>query len=333
MRSRCVVAPKAEGENIRLKLSEAGVLKTNLKIISDDENIYIPVEEGAELDMEIAEKDFEEIETASDYKELLDLPEGLEKLLPTSFDVIGDIYIVKLEEELMSQSEKIAEAIMKANRNAKVVALDTGVEGELRTRKLKIIGGEDRTHTIHKEYGLGYQIDVANVYFSPRLATERKRIADAVREGERIIDMFAGVGPFSLLIAKDSEPEIIYAIDKNTEAITYLIENIKLNKIKNVAPMLGDARDLAPSLKKADRIIMNLPHSSLDFLDVALGSINSGGRIHLYLIAENDEVDETRKKVVDNSKKTDRSVTVENVREVHTYSPSQCLYCFDLLIE
>ncbi|KYK28972.1 MAG: hypothetical protein AYK23_01805 [Candidatus Proteinoplasmatales archaeon SG8-5] len=328
MRSRCVVAPKAQGETIRKKLSDDGVLRNDLKVTHDEEFVYIPVGGGGDTDafdnLETTERDFEEIDRIGDYKEFLDLPNDLSPLLPTSFDVVGDVYIIKLEDGLMPHSRDIAGAILKAHSNAKVVALDTGVEGEFRTRKLDIIGGEERTRTTHKEYGLSFDLDIAKVYFSPRLATERKRIAEMVRKGERIIDMFAGVGPFSLLIAKTAEPEIVYAIDKNPEAITYLIENIKINKIKNVAPMLGDAGELAPSLKKADRIIMNLPHSSLDFLDVGLGSVKPGGILHLYLISEYDEVDGLKDRL-------DQHATVNNVQEVHTYSPSQCLYCLDLL--
>lgn len=333
MRSKCVVAPKTEGENIRKKLSDDGVLITNLKIISDNEFVYIPVEENAKIDMDITEKDFEEIDRASNYREFLNFPENLEELLPISFDVVGDIYVIKLENELMAHSKEIADAILQAYKNAKVVALDTGVEGEFRTRKLEVLAGENRTNTVHKEYGLSFQLDLSCVYFSPRLATERKRISDAVQKGERIIDMFAGVGPFSLLIAKSAEPEIIYAIDKNTEAITYLIENIKINKIKNIAPMLGDAKELVKSLKKADRVIMNLPHSSLEFLHAGLASIKPGGRIHLYLISDKGEIENVKKKIENISKNACVRTAVENIQEVHTYSPSQCFYCFDLLIE
>jgi tRNA (guanine37-N1)-methyltransferase len=332
MRSKCAVVPKAQGENIRKKLSEDGVLRTDLRISRDEEFVYIPIAEGFDNDFKTTERDFEEIERTGDYKQFLDLPGSLMSLLPTSFDVIGDIHIIKLEDDLLPHSKEVAAAVMKAHSSAMVVALDLGVEGEFRTRKLEIIGGEDRTRTTHKEYGLTFELDVASVYFSPRLATERKRIADLVHEGERIIDMFAGVGPFSLLIAKRSSPEIIYAIDKNPEAITYMIENIKKNKIKNIAPMLGDARSLAASLKKADRIIMNLPHSSLDFLEVGLSSVKPGGGIHLYIIAENDEVDEMMGKISSISEMAGVNTVVKNVQEVHTYSPSQCLYCFDLII-
>ncbi len=331
MRCKCVVVPKEEGENIRKKLSDDGMLRLDLKIISDVDFVYIPINDEVEIEIETAVNNFEEIDRASSYKELLSLPEDLEELLPTSFDIIGDIYIVKLADELLPRSKEIADAILKAHKNAEVVALDKGVQGEFRTRDLQILAGEKRTTTVHKEYGLMFEMDLTKVYFSPRLATERKRIVDLIEPGERVIDMFTGVGPFSIMIAKNAEPDIIYAIDKNPEAINYIIRNIKLNKIKNVAPMLGDAREIVSRIKRADRIIMNLPHSSLDFLDVGLSSVKPGGQIHLYAIVDKDTLDEIKSKILTIA--SPRNISIENVQEVHTYSPTECLYCFDLAIQ
>lgn len=335
MLSKCVVVPRSKGETIRKKLSEEGLLRKDLHIMSSEKEIYIPIAVGPDDDIElcfpITEMDFEEVEqVVKGYKELVLIPEDLKELLPTSFDMIGDICIIKLADELLPHSKKIGEAILGANTNIKVAALDRGVKGEFRTRDLEIIAGEERTTTTHKEFGLRFEMDVAKVYFSPRLAGERKRIAELVEDHEDIIDMFAGVGPFSIMIAKHANPNIIQAIDINPEAFRYLEKNLSKNKVETVYPSLGDARDVIKGLANADRIIMNLPHSSLHFLDTGLEILQPRGMIHLYLMAENSEVDEISEIILKHAGANGYPITIKNRMIIHTYSPTASLYVFDL---
>ncbi|MFO7619242.1 MAG: class I SAM-dependent methyltransferase family protein [Thermoplasmata archaeon] len=332
MRCLCVVVPKAEGENIRKKLSEAGKLRLDARVATDGDNVFFPVTDADGLCYPTLERDMEEASRPKHYTELLDLPPGLMELLPTSFDIVGDIFVLKLIDELLPHANAIAEALLQTSKNAKVVALDGGVKGEYRTRDLRILAGERRTTTVQKEYGLRYGMDLATVYFSPRLATERKRIADMCKPGERVLDMFCGVGPFSIMLAATGKPGSVYSVDLNPEAIKYMVENIKLNKIKNVSPMLGDARVIAPQLPRPDRIIMNLPHSAIDFLDVALGVVNPGGTIHLYMILESDAPEMMERGMLHLAASMKRNLKFSNVHEVHTYSPAQSMFCFDLLI-
>lgn len=303
------------------------------KITSDDKFVYIPVLTHRKVGFPIQEMEVEETPRPRNFKDILDLPPGLMERLPSSFDIIGDIFLMKLIEELIPYADDIADALLETNTNAKVVALDRGVKGEYRTRDLEILAGENRTTTVQKEYGLRYEVDVAKVYFSPRLATERKRIADLVQTGEIVMDMFCGVGPFSLMLAKTGKPKYIHAIDKNPEAIIYLKKNIIINKINNVAAHLGDARDVAAKLTKPHRIIMNLPHTAIDFLDLALDIVKPGGTIHLYLILESDSLEMIGDAINDLAVSRKRNIKSENMDEVHTYSPTQSLFCFDLVIE
>ncbi len=333
MKCLCVIVPRAEGENIRKKLSEAGLLRLDARISSDGDNIFIPVTGSTGLGYPVREMEVEYVERPKHYIELLKMPPGLMELLPSSFDIVGDIFVLKLIDELLPHAKDIAEALLATNTNAKVVTLDRGVKGEFRTRDLEILAGEKRTTTVQKEYGLRYEMDLATVYFSPRLATERKRIADLCRPGERVMDMFCGVGPFSIMLAATGKPGSVYAIDKNSYAINYIIKNIQLNKIKNLSPMLGDAKDIAPKLPRPDRIIMNLPHSAIDFLDIALDIVNPGGTIHLYLIMESDALEMMERGILHLAKSRSRKLRFRNVHEVHTYSPTQKMYCLDLLIE
>ena len=333
MKYICAVVPKEEGESTRLKLSDSGNLRTDVHIASDAKFVYLPLLSEKGTNYPVQEKELELVDKPINFKDILELPPGLMELVPNSFDIVGDIFVIKLFPELEPYVETIANALLETNKNAKVVAVDKGVKGEFRTRDLEVIAGENRTTTVQKEYGLRYEIDLAKVYFSPRLATERKRIADMVKPGERITDMFCGVGPFSLLLTKKSKPSIVYAIDKNPEAINYLLKNININKLKGISPMLGDAREMARKLPDPDRIIMNLPHSAIDFLDTALEIVTSGGTIHLYTIQEIDTLDIIKNAIIKLAESKDRKPKINNIQELHSYSPSQQMFCFDIFID
>lgn len=331
----CIAVPLHKGEEVRQALLEKELLQTDLTIIRDEEFIYMPINIKTEkkiLGYVVAEKDFEKRDkTVSNYKEILDIPHEFQSLLPTSFDVIGGLAIIKLPDELMGYKENIGEAILKANKSIETIALDSGVESEERVRKLEIIVGKKVTETIHKEYGIELEIDPSLVYFSPRLATERWRVAQMVKEGEIVIDMFCGVGPFSILIAKHRKPKKIYSIDINENAIHYLNKNISRNKVSNVESLHGDSAVLVPNLEKADRIIMNLPHSSFEFLKIALSNIKSRGIIHYYEILGHDNIEERKKDIFGIAEKHGVRFDVQDEIEVHTYSPNSSLYCLDLM--
>ena len=332
MKCLCAVVPREEGENTRLILSDSDNLRTDVHIASDDKFVYLPIISEDGLRYPVQEKELEEIDPPVNFKDLLDLPPGLMEQVPNSFDIVGDIFVLKLFPELEPYAKDIASTLLETNKNAKVVAIDRGVKGEFRTRDLEIVAGENRTNTIQKEYGMRYELDLAKVYFSPRLATERKRISDLVKQDEVIMDMFCGVGPFSILLASTGKPTAIFAIDKNPDAINYFIKNIKINKIKKISPMLGDARIRATQLPRPDRIIMNLPHTAIEFLDVAMGAVKKGGTIHLYTIQESETLDMIKNSIMSLAKSYGRKVSIENVQEVHTYSPSQQMFCFDIFV-
>ena len=176
---------------------------------------------------------------------------------------------------------------MKTHKNVRTVLAKAGaVSGTFRLRELSVIAGEPRTDTIHKEHGCRYYVDVAKAYFSPRLSHEHKRVASLVQNGETVVDLFAGVGPFSVLIAKDNETVKVYAVDINPDAVELLKRNVRLNRVENrVFPVLGDARQAVENklLGVADRVIMNLPEKAIEFVDAACDAIKpNGGVIHFY---------------------------------------------------
>jgi tRNA (guanine37-N1)-methyltransferase len=222
-KSYAVKVPLKDAEKIKVILNKHRLIDKNLKIKKDTIYLYFPITKKDTLLIlknNIIKEDFEEVEKKiRSYKENLDLPADLKKLLPTSYDIIGNIALVKLQDELIKHKKYIGEEILKSKKNIETVCLIKPVAGELRTRDIEIIAGEKQTTTVHKEFGLSFIVNVKETYFSPRLANERKRVAESVKPGETIVDMFTGVAPFAVMIAKNSNPKIIYAIDKNKKAI------------------------------------------------------------------------------------------------------------------
>lgn len=160
------------------------------------------------------------------------------------------------------------------------------VSGNYRLRNLRLILGKNTTETIYKEHGCVYKIDLRKAYFSPRLSFERLRIAKMIQPRETILNMFSGVGCFSIASATHSEAMKIYSVDINPFAFKYLKENIRLNRVeKTVISILGDAKNVKEQKlqKVCDRVIMPLPEKAFDYLECALLALKPvGGWIHYY---------------------------------------------------
>ena len=204
-----------------------------------------------------------------------------------SYDILGDIAILRLTGTSRKHSQIIAEAIMSIHKNVKTVLAQTSpVRGDFRLRKLEYIAGENKAITLHKESGCLFSVNVGECYFSPRLFYERMRIAKQVEKGEVIVNMFAGVGCFSIIIAKHSNAEKVYSIDINPIAVQNMQENVRLNRVYGkVVPILGDAKDVIEErlCHVADRVLMPLPEKAFEYLSYALLALKkSGGWIHYY---------------------------------------------------
>ena len=205
--------------------------------------------------------------------------------LISAFDQIGDIIIVRIPDSLVSKKQVIGKTLLEQVSTANSVFYQSSpVEGDFRTRQLEVIAGEDKTQTEYRENGCRFIVDVEKAFFSPRLSTERERIAGLVKEGEIIINMFGGVGMFSLLAAKDTACTV-YNIDLNPIATQLCKENTQINKLKGeVISLNGDATQVINEqlVGKADRILMLLPERSDEFLDSALLGLKNKGVIHYY---------------------------------------------------
>jgi tRNA (guanine37-N1)-methyltransferase len=209
------------------------------------------------------------------------------KQLYNAYDIVGDIAVIRVPDSLQKHCKIIAEAIMETHKEINSVwEQKSSVSGTYRLRDLEFLLGEKKTETIYKEYGCVYKTDLKKAYFSPRLSYERLRIAKMVQKGETVLNMFAGVGCYSVAIAKHSDPAKVISIDVNPIAYKYLRENIRLNRTETkVIPYQGDAKTIIDrNLKNtADRVLMPLPEKAYEYLDCALAALKpSGGWIHYY---------------------------------------------------
>ena len=211
-------------------------------------------------------------------------PKESEELI-SAFDQIGEIIIVRIPESLLSKKKIIGEALLNDVKIVRSVFYQaSAVEGDFRTRNLEIIAGEDNTETEYREFGCKFIVDVENAFFSPRLSTERDRIANLIQEGEVMTNMFAGVGMFSIIAAKKKKCTV-YSLDINPIASNLCERNIKLNKLAGkVVSINGDATQIINEqlVDKSDRTLMLLPERSDEFLESAIKTTKDGGIIHYY---------------------------------------------------
>ena len=285
------------------------LLNSDFKVEREQEYLYVPLtrkpttsERGELRDslpkFEIRTREFSrQVKHAPSLIDLLGekLPPHVLASLPTAIDFIGDIAVIEVAPELEPYKLTIGGAVLKAYKRVKTVLAKWGaVSGVYRVRPLEFIGGEPKTATVHKEFGCVFHVDLAKVYFSPRLSYEHRRVASLVEPGETVVDMFAGVGPFSMLIAKKHGDVRVYAIDLNPDAVDFIRKNALANRVESqVKALLGDARQVVRERLRgvADRVIMNLPETALQYVDVACEAIRSdGGIIHYYEFSNSPEL-------------------------------------------
>ncbi len=203
----------------------------------------------------------------------------------SAFDQIGDIIVIRIPDSLIPKKKIIGEKILEQVSTAKSVFYQSSdVEGDFRTRSLELVAGENRTETEYKEYGCRFIVDVEKAFFSPRLSTERERIANLVQNGDIVVNMFGGIGMFSIMAAKNKKCTI-YNIDINPIASKLCEKNITLNKLDGkVISVNGDAAEIITNQleNKGDRTLMLLPERSDEFLEDAILATKNNGIIHYY---------------------------------------------------
>jgi len=295
-----VRVPARQGEEMRQALIREGALDASLRLVHEGDSLILPLLEqrdGAEW------CGFE-------------AHPGREPL--PRHELVGGIAIMQDDDPAG------AEKLLASRPSLHTVVFAEGeVHGEYRTREFKILAGEPTTRTQVTEHGHLFFVDLAGAYFSARLSTERQRILAQVQEGELVLDMFAGVGPFAIILAKSAS--LVVASDLNPKAIGLMLENLEKNRVRNVLPLLADARHLGRILPWTfDRVVMNLPLSGTEFLPEAFRLCRHGGTIHFYSLVsvEGEHVARIR----------ELGGTVLAERVVRSYSPAQWHAVYDVRV-
>ena len=336
---RCILVKREEAESIRRELIALNLLDNEYAPKAAQEGIYFPVK-GRFKNFELVEvklkKRAPRVFSLEDSLRDELTPQELDSLVK-SFDVIGDIAILEIPKQLYKKEKLIAEALMSVHGNVKSVFKKQGpMEGVYRTRKLKLIAGKRNTESEYKENNCRFKLDVAKVYFTPRLSFERKRIAEHVKPGERILAFFAGVGPFPIVIAKVQPNVKIHAIELNPDAFRYLEENIRLNRMQEtITPILGDVKDVVPKkfAEYADRIIMPLPKGAEKFLGEAFLAAKKNCIIYFYQFAsEKNPFDGVEKLVKHEAMISGRKAEVIGKRVVRPFAPGVVQVVLDFRI-
>ncbi|MDP3699067.1 MAG: class I SAM-dependent methyltransferase family protein [Nanoarchaeota archaeon] len=257
------------------------------------------------------------------------------ELLPRTQELVGEILILEIPEELKKKGKVIAEAYLKVNKHITTVVKKSDIHtGQYRTRKVTILAGKKTKETIHHENGIELKLHLERTYFSARSGSERLRIAQSIKPGEEVLVMFSGAAPYPLVIAKNSEARHVYGIELNPEAHAYAVENVLLNNLQDrVTIMHGDVKHKIPPLKKKfDRIVMPLPKTGEQFLDLALLKAKKGAIIHLYSFLDEAEINPYAKKVKQICKKLGKEVKVLRKVKCGQFSPGTFRVCLDLKV-
>lgn len=254
-----------------------------------------------------------------------------------AFDIIGSkqkaVAVVEIPEG--ADEATIARDIMTRYKHVKsVIAKESGRLDPYRLYNFRLVAGEPDTEVLHKEHGYVLKVDPQKVYFSPRESEERARIARKVKKGERVLVMFAGVGPYAIAIAKKQPKAEVVCVEINPKAVEYAEENVRLNKLQGrIKNYTGDVREVVPKIGKFDRILMPLPESAHIFLDVAFAASVKGATVHLYGISEHEkgfpDIEALAKSA---AARSNRKIRITGRQKVLPYSPYKYKVRLDIKI-
>jgi tRNA (guanine37-N1)-methyltransferase len=342
----CVKVKLKDAQKVKELLIKKKIFDNSFLIKKDETHIYYPIKGTKKLklkDIEFTDCDFEKKEQKKTFKEIVEESLTKEELMhfKAAFDTVGTVAIIEVDHELRYKEAFIAKILIENVPNIKtVLAKDSMHEGEFRTQKLRYITGDNTKEATYRENGVVMKLNLEEVYFSPRLAEERKRMIGLVKPGERVLVMFSGCAPYALAIAKNTKARDIYGIEINPVGHKYGLENVKFNKLeKKIKLFQGDVKAVVPKLLeqdpelKFDRIIMPLPRDAEEFLyEVTLVS-KPGTIVHFYNFVDEEGFPQNVISIIDRYLKAlGVDYKVINSVKCGQYSPRKFRVCVDFKI-
>ncbi|HUW43682.1 MAG TPA: methyltransferase [Bacillota bacterium] len=244
---------------------------------------------------------------------------------PRAFDIFGNVILVKFDKtEKLGNKKKFAEKLLKKHKSVTTILEKTGkFKGRLRKQETRYLAGEKTKEVLHKENGCVFRLNIDKTYFSPRLSSERKEISQKVKKGDKVLVMFAGVGPYSIEIAKNSKAQKVYSNEINREANKYGKLNAELNKVKDKIVFLdGDIKKIVTKLKqKFDVIVMPRPQLKETFLKEAFQLSKKGTRIFYYDFCKDDEINSVVEKIKSEAKKYKKKIKILRTKKAGEIAP------------
>lgn len=261
-------------------------------------------------------------------------------LLPRGFQTLSKVMILKLHPDLIIHRELIAQKSMELLPSIESVYLNKGIiKGTFRSpENIEYVAGKKDPIVIHKEHGVSYKFDFTKIMFSQGNLAERRQLANLVKDGEIIVDMFAGIGYFSLVIAKIAKPERIYSIEINPYSFKFLTENIKLNQLEDIiVPINGDCKEEVLNLSekglRADRVIMGIFPAPKDYIKEALTLVKETGTFYHYEgVTDKDNFLSLYHEFEEIAKENQRKSELIDKRFVKSYGPNLYHVVLDILV-
>ncbi len=307
-----------EAETVRKELLSEGVLDKTRKLVKKNGFIEIPVTDFCGRLAQVEQEKPEFYIPKKKLADILDISGYEKKLLPSGWQIVGDVIIITLHEELEIRKKDIADALLSMYPGCSTVLLDRGISGRMRKPQREIIAG-DKTETIHRENGCQFRLDAMQIMYSQGNLAERKRMS-ALGKGEVVVDMFAGIGYFSIPMAVHSRPARIFAIEINPVSAGYLRENIRLNRVENIIePVEGDCALVAPQ-GIADRVIMGYL-DAYPYLEHGIRALKPGGIMHYHEAVPEAVEHRPVGRIVEVVGYLGRKAEIIEVRRIKKYSP------------
>ncbi len=333
-----LMVPRAEGEAARSTVLSLGLLDTQRRIVQAGGHLEIPLK-AADASFDGLGEVIEQ-ERAVLSKRLLtpyqlvqreaSLPSEVKARLPRRWEKVGEVLLLRFPQELRPHLEQVCRAYARVLGVKAILEMSGGISGTWREPKVELLWG-DNTETVHKENGVCYKLDLRKVMFSSGNIDERVRMSKASQPGEVVVDMFAGIGYFSLPIAVHSRPSRVYACEANPVAFAYLRENIRINEANIVEPIQGDCREAAPE-GVADRVILGYLEDTHIFLAKALRTLRSGGWLHYHEASPDGLAERLDRYLRKAAKSEGASVIGSTLRRIKSYAPGVSHYVLDAVI-